>query len=79
MTRICTADVQGLYTSTTGATKTNNRSFPRFLPVTRNHQSMKRILLLLTTLLLAPASALHAADASKPTAKPNIVFILAAG
>jgi hypothetical protein len=40
---------------------------------------MKRILLLLTTLLLAPASALHAADASKPTAKPNIVFILAAG
>ncbi len=32
---------------------------------------------LLTALLLAPLAALHAADVSKPTAKPNIVFILA--
>jgi len=33
-------------------------------------------LLTLTALLLAPLTALHAADASKP-AKPNIVFFLA--
>jgi arylsulfatase A-like enzyme len=37
---------------------------------------MKHILTLLTALLLAPLAALHAADAPKTAAKPNIVFIL---
>jgi arylsulfatase A-like enzyme len=37
---------------------------------------MKHILLL-TTLLLAPLTALHAADSAKPPAKPNIVYLLA--
>jgi len=36
---------------------------------------MKPTLIFLTTLLLAPLAALHSADAPKPTAKPNIVFI----
>jgi arylsulfatase A-like enzyme len=34
------------------------------------------ILTILTILLLAPLAALHGADAPKPAAKPNIVFIL---
>jgi arylsulfatase A-like enzyme len=38
---------------------------------------MKHTLILLTTLLLSPLAALHAADAPKPASKPNIIFILA--
>ena len=38
---------------------------------------MKRILVLFTTLLLAPLAALHAADEPKPAPMPNIIFILA--
>ncbi len=38
---------------------------------------MKRtVLLTITALLLAPLAALHAADGSKPAARPNIIFIL---
>ncbi len=38
---------------------------------------MKRTALLtITALLLAPLAALHAADGSKPAARPNIIFIL---
>lgn len=37
---------------------------------------MKRTLLILADLLLAPLAALHAADAPQSPAKPNIVFIL---
>jgi N-acetylgalactosamine-6-sulfatase len=38
---------------------------------------MKPIRLILTALLLAPLAALHANDASKQSARPNIVFIFA--
>jgi N-acetylgalactosamine-6-sulfatase len=38
---------------------------------------MKRTLTFLTALLLAPLAALHAADAPKPPAKPNIIFLFA--
>jgi arylsulfatase A-like enzyme len=38
---------------------------------------MRRSLLSLTALLLAPLAALRAADAAKPPAKPNILYILA--
>jgi arylsulfatase A len=38
---------------------------------------MKPILTILAALLLAPLAALHAVDASAPTGKPNIVYILA--
>ncbi len=34
-------------------------------------------ILILTTLLLGPLTALHAADSAKPPAKPNIVYLLA--
>jgi arylsulfatase A-like enzyme len=34
-------------------------------------------ILILTTLLLGPLTALHAADSAKPRAKPNIVYLLA--
>ena len=37
---------------------------------------MKHTLTLVTSLLLAPLAALHAADAPKPASKPNIIFIL---
>lgn len=38
---------------------------------------MKRTRTLLAALLLAPLAALHAADAPKPQARPNIIFIMA--
>ena len=38
---------------------------------------MKPTLTLLTTLLLAPLTALHAADAPNTSARPNVLFILA--
>ncbi len=37
---------------------------------------MKSLITLLTALLLAPLAALHAADEPKPTAKPNVLFII---
>jgi hypothetical protein len=41
---------------------------------TTPRQSMRNTTLLLAALLLAPLAALHAADAAKPSAKPNIVM-----
>lgn len=38
---------------------------------------MKNSLILLTTLLLAPLAALHAADITKPAQRPNLIFIFA--
>jgi hypothetical protein len=43
----------------------------------RKEKPMKHSLLVLGTLLLAPRAALHAADAPRPQARPNIIFIMA--